>query len=204
MFNDRQKRLFNFLVEYISKNQFPPSVREMCQGANIKSTSTVSSDLKILEDNGYIRKNNLKSRSIEILKDFEGNNIIEKEETIDVPIVGRVAAGAPILAIENIEYYFPIPAYYANKGELFILEISGDSMIEAGILDGDKILVKKTNYADHGEIIVALIDDEATCKRLYNKNGKIMLIPENSSMDPIIPSNLRILGKVISLFREHI
>ena len=130
--------------------------------------------------------------------------MVEKEQTIDVPIVGKVAAGNPITAVENIEFYFPIPAYYSTQGELFMLEISGDSMIEAGILDGDKILVKKTNYANHGEIIVALIDDEATCKRLYNLNGKVMLIPENSTMEPIIPDNLQILGKVISLFRDNI
>ncbi len=204
MINNRQERLFNFLIQYISENQFPPSVREMARGADIKSTSTVYTDLKALEDYGYIKRNSSTSRSIEILKDLSGNNLVEKEQTIDVPIVGKVAAGNPITAVENIEFYFPIPAYYSTQGELFMLEISGDSMIEAGILDGDKILVKKTNYANHGEIIVALIDDEATCKRLYNLNGKVMLIPENSTMEPIIPDNLQILGKVISLFRDNI
>ncbi len=204
MINNRQERLFNFLIQYISENQFPPSVREMARGADIKSTSTVYTDLKALKDYGYIKRNSSTSRSIEILKDLSGNNLVEKEQTIDVPIVGKVAAGNPITAVENIEFYFPIPAYYSTQGELFMLEISGDSMIEAGILDGDKILVKKTNYANHGEIIVALIDDEATCKRLYNLNGKVMLIPENSTMEPIIPDNLQILGKVISLFRDNI
>lgn len=204
MINNRQERLFNFLIQYISENQFPPSVREMARGADIKSTSTVYTDLKALEDYGYIKRNSSTSRSIEILKDLSGNNLVEKEQTIDVPIVGKVAAGNPITAVENIEFYFPIPAYYSTQGELFMLEISGDSMIEAGILDGDKILVKKTNYANHGEIIVALIDDEATCKRLYNLNGKVMLIPENSTMKPIMPDNLQILGKVISLFRDNI
>lgn len=204
MINERQEKLFNFLVEYINTNQFPPSVREMCTGADIKSTSTVSNDLKILEKFGYINKNESTSRSIELLKDKSGNTILEKEETIDVPIVGKVSAGAPITAIENIEFYFPIPSYYAKQGELFMLEISGESMIDAGILDGDKVLVKKTNMANHGDIIIALIDDDATCKKLYNKNGQVMLIPENSSMEPIIPDNLTILGKVISLFRENI
>lgn len=204
MLNERQEKLFNFLVEYITTNQFPPSVREMCAGADIKSTSTVSNDLKILEKFGYINKNESTSRSIELLKDKLGNTIIGKEETIDIPIVGKVSAGTPITAIENIEFYFPIPSYYSKQGELFILEIDGESMIEAGILNGDKVLVKKTNIADHGDIIIALIDDDATCKRLYNKNGQIMLIPENSTMEPIIPDNFTILGKVISLFRENI
>lgn len=204
MLNERQEKLFNFLVEYITTNQFPPSVREMCAGTDIKSTSTVSNDLKILEKFGYINKNESTSRSIELLKDKLGNTIIGKEETIDIPIVGKVSAGTPITAIENIEFYFPIPSYYSKQGELFILEIDGESMIEAGILNGDKVLVKKTNIADHGDIIIALIDDDATCKRLYNKNGQIMLIPENSTMEPIIPDNFTILGKVISLFRENI
>lgn len=204
MLNERQERLFGFLVDFISKNQFPPSVREMCKGANIKSTSTVSSDLKILEEYGYINKNDSTSRSIEILKDKAGNEKIAKEDTINVPILGKVSAGAPITAIENIEFYFPIPSYYAKQGDLFMLEISGESMIEAGILNGDKVLVKKTNTANHKDIVIALIGDEATCKRLYKKDDHIMLLPENSSMEPIIPDHLEILGVVISLFRENI
>lgn len=203
MLNDRQIKVLNFLIEFISTNQFPPSVREIQAKVGIKSTSTVNSDLNKLNDLGYIKKNNQTSRSIEILKDVNGEST-HKEETIDVPLLGQVAAGTPILAVEDVDSFFPIPDYYSKFGELFMLEIKGDSMIEAGILDGDKILVKKTNYADHGDIIVALIDDSATCKRLYKKNNQVMLIPENSTMEPIIPDNLQILGKVISLFREHI
>lgn len=203
MLNERQENVLEFLIDYISKNQFPPSVRDICAGVGIKSTSTANGDLNKLEKLGYIKRGSQTSRSIEIVKDVDGSSR-SQEETIDVPIVGKVSAGKPITAIENIEFYFPIPSYYAKQGDLFMLEISGESMIEAGILDGDKVLVKKTNQANHGEIIIALIDDEATCKRLHNKNGQVMLIPENSSMDPIIPDNLSILGKVISLFRENI
>ncbi|MFM1515698.1 transcriptional repressor LexA [Helcococcus ovis] len=203
MLNDRQIKVLNFLIEYISINQFPPSVREIQAKVGIKSTSTVNSDLNKLNNLGYIKKNNQMSRSIEILKDANGDST-HKEETIDVPLLGKVAAGTPILAVEDVDSFFPIPDYYSKFGELFMLEIKGDSMIEAGILDGDKILVKKTNYADHGDIVVALIDDSATCKRFYKKNDQVMLIPENSTMEPIIPDNLQILGKVISLFREHI
>lgn len=203
MLNERQEKVLRYLTDYISNYQFPPSVRDICSGVGIKSTSTANSDLNKLEELGYIKRGSQTSRSIEIVKTADGN-MASKEETIDVPIVGKVAAGAPITAIENIEFYFPIPSYYGKHGELFMLEIKGESMIEAGILDGDKVLVKKTNIANHGDIIIALIDDDATCKRLYSKNGQVMLIPENSSMEPIIPDNLQILGKVISLFRENI
>ncbi|EHR34458.1 transcriptional repressor LexA [Helcococcus kunzii] len=203
MLNERQEKVLEFLIDYISKNQFPPSVRDICAGVGIKSTSTANGDLNKLEKYGYIKRGSQTSRSIEIVKDLYGSTR-NQEETIDVPIVGKVSAGQPITAIENIEFYFPIPSYYSKQGELFMLEISGESMIEAGILDGDKVLVKKTNAAEHGEIVIALIDDEATCKRLYNKNGQVMLVPENSTMKPIIPDNLTILGKVISLFRENV
>ena len=203
MLNERQESVLLYLIDYIQKNQYPPTVREIQSQIGIKSLSTVKNDLDKLEEEGYITRLNQKSRSIEILKNLDGSSQT-KEETIDIPIVGKVSAGSPITAIENIEFYFPIPSYYGKHGELFMLEISGESMIEAGILDGDKVLVKKTNVANHGDIIIALIGDDATCKRFYNKNGQIMLIPENSSMEPIIPDTLEILGKVISLYRENI
>ena len=195
----RVQKVYDFIKNYITDYNYSPSVREIQNALKIKSTSTVQSDIKELIELGLIRRPNLKSRSLVLVEDN-----IQKEETVDIPIVGDVAAGNPILAIEDIEDYFPIPAHIAKSGEYFMLNIKGDSMIEAGIFDGDLILVKKTNYANHGDIIVALIDDSATVKRLYDKNGQVMLIPENSTMEPIIPDNLEILGKVISLFREHI
>ena len=195
----RVQKVYDFIKNYFTDYNYSPSVREIQNALKIKSTSTVQSDIKELIELGLIRRPNLKSRSLVLVEDN-----IQKEETVDIPIVGDVAAGNPILAIEDIEDYFPIPAHIAKSGEYFMLNIKGDSMIEAGIFDGDLILVKKTNYANHGDIIVALIDDSATVKRLYDKNGQVMLIPENSTMEPIIPDNLEILGKVISLFREHI
>ncbi len=195
----RVQKVYDFIKNYITDYNYSPSVREIQNALKIKSTSTVQSDIKELIELGLIRRPDLKSRSLVLVEDN-----IQKEETVDIPIVGDVAAGNPILAIEDIEDYFPIPAHIAKSGEYFMLNIKGDSMIEAGIFDGDLILVKKTNYANHGDIIVALIDDSATVKRLYDKNGQVMLIPENSTMEPIIPDNLEILGKVISLFREHI
>lgn len=204
MLNDRQKKIFSFLIEFISKNQYPPTVRDIVSGTGVKSTSTVSSDLKVLQNEGYIDKDDSKSRSIEILKDIYGNDLLVKEETIDIPLLGRVAAGNPIEAIEHFEYNFPIPAFYSKYGKLFMLEISGESMIEAGILDGDKVIVKQQNVAKHGEIVIAMIDGEATCKRLYNQNGNIMLIPENSTMEPIIPVEMTILGIVVGLYRDYL
>ncbi len=195
----RVQKVYDFIKEYIHKHNYSPSVREIQKELEIKSTSTVQSDIKELIELGLIKRPDLKSRSLVLVEDD-----IQKEETIDIPIVGDVAAGNPILAIEDITDYFPIPAHIAKSGEYFMLNIKGDSMIDIGIFDGDLILVNKTNYANHGDIVVALIDDSATVKRLYDKNGQVMLIPENSTMEPIIPDNLEILGKVVSLFREHI
>lgn len=202
----RLQKTYNYIVEYIKKYNNSPSIREIQKYLDIKSTSTVHNDIKELINLGYIKRPNMKSRSIELLKNEKLKTLDNpyKEEIIDIPILGEVAAGSPILAEENIENYFPIQSHLIRGGEFFMLRVNGDSMIDIGIYDGDLILVKKTNYANHGDIVVALIEDGATVKRLYNKNNQIMLIPENSSMEPIIPDHLNILGIVISLFREHI
>lgn len=204
--NDRQKQVLDFIKQFIAKNQLAPTVRDIQNGVSIKSTSTVSNDLAKLEKEGYIERSNLKSRAIKLLVDNEYEDAIlsNKEETIDIPVLGNIAAGSPTYAEENIESYYPVPTHITKNKDYFLLKVKGDSMIEAGILEDDLILVEKTNYANHGEIVVALIEDSATVKRLYKKNGQVMLIPENSSMEPIIPEYMEILGKVISLFRENI
>lgn len=204
--NDRQKQVLDFIKQFIAKNQLAPTVRDIQNGVGIKSTSTVSNDLTKLEKEGYIERSNLKSRAIKLLVDneYEDEILSSKEETIDIPVLGNIAAGSPTYAEENIESYYPVPTHITKNKDYFLLKVKGDSMIEAGILEDDLILVEKTNYANHGEIVVALIEDSATVKRLYKKNGQVMLIPENSSMDPIIPEYMEILGRVISLFRENI
>lgn len=204
--NDRQRQVLDFIKQFMAKNQLAPTVRDIQNGVGIKSTSTVSNDLSKLEKEGYIERSNLKSRAIKLLVDneYEEDILSSKEETIDIPVLGNIAAGSPTYAEENIESYYPVPSHITKNKDYFLLKVKGDSMIEAGILEDDLILVEKTNYANHGEIVVALIGDSATVKRLYKKNGQVMLIPENSSMEPIIPEYMEILGKVISLFRENI
>lgn len=207
MLSQRQKLIYNFIKEFKINNQYSPSVREIGKQLGIKSTSTVHNDIAKLEELGYIKRNLNKSRSIEICEDDftqPSTKSASKEDTIDVPIVGNVAAGIPITAVEDHDEMFPIPSYYSNKGNLFMLRVKGDSMIEVGILDGDMVLVRKQNTCENGDIVVALIDDSATVKTFMKEQGIIKLIPENSSMDPIIPDQCEILGKVISLYREHI
>lgn len=199
--NQRQESIYNYLLKFKNQKQYSPSVREIAKALDIKSTSTVYTDLNKLEQEGLIKRLDNTSRSIEITE-LQTEQETEKEETIDVPILGRVAAGEPIFAEENIEYHFPIPSYYSSKGDLFMLKVQGESMIEAGILDGDKILVRKQNTCDNGDIVVALIEDGATVKTFYKKDGVVQLIPENSSMSPIIPEYCDILGKVIALYRD--
>lgn len=204
-----REKIMQFLCEYLKTHSFPPTVREIANAVGLKSTASVHSHLIALEEEGFIRKNPFNSRAIEIVN--ENSNLtydaIEERydntviETISLPIVGQVAAGIPILAIENIEDQFPIPAGYAPHGTLFMLRVKGDSMIEAGILDGDMIMVKQQETADNGDIVVALIDDSATVKTFYKKDNKIVLQPENSSMEPIIVDTVSILGKVFGVYR---
>ncbi len=194
----KQKEILDYLKSQIINRGYPPAVREICEAVQLKSTSSVHSHLETLEKNGYIRRDPSKPRAIEIIDD-EFN--LTRRELVNVPIVGTITAGKPILAVESIESYFPIPAEYMPNEETFMLKVKGDSMINVGIFDGDKILVQKQNTAMNGEIVVALIEDSVTVKTFYKEKGFYRLQPENDAMEPIIVSELDILGKVIGLFR---
>lgn len=196
--SNKQKEILEYVKSQIINKGYPPAVREICEAVKLKSTSSVHSHLETLEKNGYIRRDPSKPRAIEIIDD-EFN--LTRRELVNVPIVGTITAGQPILAVENIDSYFPIPSEYMPNNETFMLKVKGDSMINAGIFDGDKILVQKQSHAKNGDYVVALIDDEVTVKTFYKENGFFRLQPENDTMDPIIVSDLQILGVVIGLFR---
>ena len=213
--NKRERDILKFIQKEIITNGFAPSVREICKAVGLNSTATVQGYLKTLEERGYVKKENQKGRTIRLLKNFKGENVISdalgvsatkeyysNKEMVNVPLVGKITAGQPILAVENITDTFPIPIDFIGNSESFMLTVRGESMIEAGILDGDYILVKKTNSAENGQIVVALIDDEATVKTFYKEKGHIRLQPENSAMDPIIVPDCKILGKVSGVFRK--
>lgn len=195
---DKQQAILDYLKEEIIRRGFPPAVREICQAVGLKSTSSVHAHLNALEKMGYIRRDPSKPRAIEIVED---DFYLTRRELVNVPIVGTITAGEPILATQNIEGYFPVPMEYMPNEQTFMLNVKGNSMIEAGIFDGDQILVKVQNTARNGDYVVALIDDSATVKTFYKEDGHIRLQPENSSMDPIIVNDVKILGKVIGLFR---
>ena len=195
----KQQQILNFIIQKQAQRGYPPSVREICEAANLSSTSTVHGHLERLERKGYIRRDPTKPRAIEIVDD---NFNLTRRELVNVPVVGRVAAGEPILAVENIENYFPIPAEFMPNSQTFMLNVRGESMINAGILDGDQILVQQQPTAENGDIVVAMIDDGATVKTFYKEDGYYRLQPENDTMDPIIvKGELQILGKVIGVFR---
>lgn len=196
--SDKQREILEYIKEMILKKGYPPTVREICETVKLKSTSSVHSHLEQLERNGYIRRDPTKPRTIEITDDTFN---LARRELVNVPLIGTVAAGAPLLAQENIESYFPIPAEILPNRETFMLTVKGDSMIEAGILSGDRVIVAQTDTAENGEIVVALLDDSATVKRFFREDGYIRLHPENSSMEPILVKQVRILGRVIGLFR---
>ncbi|MFV0344062.1 MAG: transcriptional repressor LexA [Anaerocolumna sp.] len=194
----KQKEILEYLKSQILNRGYPPAVREICEAVKLKSTSSVHSHLETLEKNGYIRRDPSKPRAIEIIDD--GFNLTRRD-LVNVPIIGTITAGQPILAVENIEGYFPVPMDYMPNEETFMLKVKGQSMINVGIFDGDKILVQKQNIAANGDIVVALIDDSVTVKTFYKENGFFRLQPENDTMEPIIVPKLNILGKVIGLFR---
>ena len=194
----KQQEILEYIKSQILNKGYPPSVRDICAAVNLKSTSSVHAHLETLEKNGYIRRDPSKSRTIEIIDD---NFNLVRREVVNVPLLGQVAAGQPLLAVENITNYFPIPQECLPNEETFMLTVKGDSMINMGIYEGDKIIVKKQSTANNGEVVVALVDDSATVKRFYKENGHIRLQPENDCMDPIIVDDCEILGKVIGLLR---
>jgi repressor LexA len=198
--SNKQKEILEYLKSQIINKGYPPAVREICEAVKLKSTSSVHSHLETLEKNGYIRRDPSKPRAIEIIDD-EFN--LTRRELVNVPIVGSIAAGQPILAVENIESYFPIPSEYMPNEETFMLKVKGDSMINAGIHNGDFILVQKQSHAKNGDYVVALLGEEVTVKTFYKENGYYRLQPENDLLEPIIVSELNILGKVIGLFRMY-
>ena len=210
--NKREKAILKFIEKSIKNNGYPPSVREIGKSVGLKSTATVHGYLASLEDKGYIKKESQKGRTLKLLKgglddEMENQMEIQKEvytsrEMVDVPVIGKITAGEPILAVENITDTFPIPLDFVGSSESFMLTVRGESMIEAGILDGDYILVRKQKTATNGEIVVALIEEEATVKTIYKEKDHIRLQPENCTLDPIIVPNCEILGKVIGVFRK--
>ena len=195
---DKQREILEYMKKEILNKGYPPTVRDICEAVNLKSTSSVHSHLETLEKNGYIRRDPTKPRAIEIIDE---NFNLTRREMVNVPIVGRVAAGEPILAVENIESYFPIPMEYMPNAESFMLKVKGESMINAGIFDGDNILVQKCDDARNGDMVVALVDDSATVKTFYKEGDHIRLQPENDTMDPIIVPDCQVLGKVFGVFR---
>ena len=194
----KQQEILEYIKETILKKGYPPAVREICEAVHLKSTSSVHAHLDTLEEKGYIRRDPTKPRTIEIIDDCFN---LTRREVVNVPLVGTVAAGVPLLAEENIENYYPIPVELLPNAETFMLNVKGNSMINAGIYDGDQLIVERCSTAYDGEIVVALVDDSATVKRFYKEDGYYRLQPENDEMDPIIVDHLEILGKVIGLFR---
>ncbi|MBC7266308.1 MAG: transcriptional repressor LexA [Coriobacteriia bacterium] len=197
----RQEQILDFIRSEIHRRGYPPSVREIGEAVGLSSSSTVHAHLSALEKHGYIRRDPTKPRALEVLDFRDTERGVDPRTVTAVPLVGSVAAGQPILAAENIEATLPLPAEFAGEST-FILRVRGDSMIEAGILDGDFVVVRQQAIADNGDIVVALIEDEATVKRFYREADRIRLQPENSAMEPIYVRDARILGKVVALFRR--
>jgi len=207
--NRREKSILRFIEKQIMTQGYPPSVREIGKAVGLSSTATVHGYLRKLDEKGYIKKQDKKGRTLRLLKGGSGEakktsskDFYTQKELVEVPIIGKITAGEPILAVENVTDTFPIPVDFVGNSESFMLTVRGESMIEAGILDGDYILIKRQNTANNGEIVVALIGEEATVKTFYKEKDHIRLQPENSTMDPIIVPNCEILGKVAGVFRK--
>ncbi|NBI27816.1 transcriptional repressor LexA [Chengkuizengella marina] len=197
----RQQSILDFIKEEVQKKGYPPSVREIGEAVGLASSSTVHGHLERLEKKGFIRRDPTKPRAIEILD--EENPTIVTSSITQVPLIGKVTAGLPILATENIEEYFPLPNHYVGDYNVFMLQIVGESMIEAGIHDGDYVIVRQQQSANNGEIVVAMTEEnEATVKRFFKESNHFRLQPENSTMEPILLNEVSILGKVVGLFRD--
>lgn len=194
---DTQAKILAYIEKATLQKGYPPSVREICDATGLKSTSTVHGHLIRLEKKGLLYRDSMKPRAISVPSDHQ----MYRTEMINVPIVGRVSAGSPILATENIEDYIALPQSMLGEGEHYVLGVRGESMIEAGIMDGDYVVVRKQPTAYNGDIVVAMVEDDATVKRFYRENGRFRLQPENSTMKPIIVPEVTILGKVVSLYR---
>ena len=203
----KQKLILDFINDFQEKNGFPPTVRDICIGVGLRSTATVFTHLKNLEEKGVLNKSSAKNRAISVVKEATVTEFVPKEsqnsDILEVPLIGKVAAGSPILAVENIERTFPLPMDMATNQEMFMLRVQGESMINAGILNGDLIIVTRQPTAENGEKVVAMINDEVTVKTFYKENGYFRLQPENDTMEPIITTQLTILGKVVGLFRNY-
>ena len=205
----KEKAILKFIEDQVMEKGYPPSVREIGKAIGLSSTATVHAYLSKLEKQGFIKKEDKKGRTLKVIKGTDGQplkrenkNFYAQREMVDVPVIGKITAGQPILAVENVTDTFPIPIDFVGNSESFMLTVRGESMIEAGILDGDYILVKKQSNASNGEIVVALIEDEATVKTFYKEKDHIRLQPENHTMDPIIVPDCKILGKVAGVFRK--
>lgn len=196
--SNKQREILEYIKQEILNKGYPPAVREICEAVDLKSTSSVHSHLETLEKNGYIRRDPTKPRAIEIIDD---NFNLTRREVVNVPLIGKVAAGQPLLAVENIENYFPIPTEFMPNAETFMLTVKGESMINIGIMDGDQILVQRQSDAKNGDIVVALVDDSATVKTFYKEDGYYRLQPENDTMEPIIVNQCSIIGKVFGVMR---
>lgn len=199
----KQEQVLDFIKQHLMAKSYPPTVREICEAVGLKSTSSVHAHLETLEKKGYIRRDQEKTRAIEIIDDDFGFNPYSRE-MVNIPMVGTVAAGVPLLAEQNITEYFPVPADMLPNAETFMLRVKGDSMVNMGIYEGDQLIIKRQNTASNGDVVVALVDDSATVKRFYKENGHYRLQPENDFMEPIIVDECSVLGKVIGLIRMNI
>ncbi len=203
----KQKLIYDFINDFQNKNGYPPTVRDICIGVGLRSTATVFTHLKNLEEKGVLNKSSSKNRAISVVKESAINQVEPQDakasDVFEIPLLGKVAAGSPILAVENIERTFPLPPDMATNQDMFMLRVQGESMINAGILNGDLIIVSRQPTAENGEMVVAMIDGEATVKTFYKENGYFRLQPENDAMEPIIVTQLTILGKVVGLFRKY-
>ena len=199
----KQEQVLDFIKQHLMAKSYPPTVREICEAVGLKSTSSVHAHLETLEKKGYIRRDQEKTRAIEIIDDDFGFNPFSRE-MVNIPMVGTVAAGVPLLAEQNITEYFPVPADMLPNAETFMLRVKGDSMVNMGIYEGDQLIIKRQNTASNGDVVVALVDDSATVKRFYKENGHYRLQPENDFMEPIIVNECSVRGKVIGLIRLNI